>query len=429
MRLSAVIGASYGDEGKGHTVDHLAGAGERTLVVRFNGGAQAGHTVVNGGRRHVFHHLGAGTFRGASTFLSPYFLLNPILFRKEHALFPRADVSVDPACPVTTPFDMMLNQAVEARRGAARHGSCGLGINETVTRTLSSDGGGDFRLLLADAEHERPLRDRLRAIRDGWVPQRAAALGVEPADLPWLGDERIVDRFVEDTAYLRAHARRRDWTEARHGDLRAFEHVVFEGAQGLRLDEESPEFPHVTRSRTGLTNVLRLLDAARLDDPLEVHYVTRPYLTRHGAGQLAGELDGPPFPGIVDETNIPNAHQGSLRFALLDPAALTSFIAADLRQVAGRPVSPRLVVTCLDQVPDVFPVVGGDVTGERLAHLVEEGAGLDGHLLFHGEERAPASSSRPTGWARRGGVTRPVMAAPVPPGGGCTVRDPAPEAR
>jgi adenylosuccinate synthase len=411
MRLSAVIGASYGDEGKGHTVDHLAVTGGDTLVVRFNGGAQAGHTVVNGGRRHVFHHLGAGTLRGAPTFLSPHFILNPILFREEHALFPRAQVYVDPACPVTTPFDMMLNQAAEARRGTGRHGSCGLGINETVTRTLAAGGAGDFRLLLGDAGREQVLREKLVAIRDDWVPRRAEALGLDLAALPWLGVDRILDRFVEDVSYLRAHVHRRDWAEAMQGELRRFEHVVFEGAQGLRLDEESPEFPHVTRSRTGLTNVLRLVDAACLAGPLEVYYATRPYLTRHGAGSLAGEVGRPPFPGIVDETNLPNAHQGSLRFALLDPAALTSFIAADLRQAAGRPAIPRLVVTCLDQVPDVFPLADGTaVTGERLARRVAEGARLEGHLLFHGEERAPVSSGAVSRWSRR---SPPAAASPA----------------
>lgn len=417
MRLSAVIGASYGDEGKGHTVDHLAGTGGSTLVVRFNGGAQAGHTVVNGGRRHVFHHLGAGTFRGAPTFLSAYFVLNPILFRQEHARFPGAEVYADPACPVTTPYDMMLNQAAEARRGAGRHGSCGLGINETVTRTLAPEGAGAFRVLLGEVGDLRALREKLRAIREAWAPRRAAALGLTLEDLPWRFDDGILDRFVEDVSYLRAHVRQRAWAEAMRRELRGIEQVVFEGAQGLRLDEESPEFPHVTRSRTGLTNVLALVDSAGLEGPVDVHYATRPYLTRHGAGPLAGELAGPPFPAIVDQTNIPNPHQGSLRFALLDPAALTSFIAADLGRAAGRAVTARLVVTCLDQVPDAFPVADGTtLTAEGLARRVGEAAGLDGHVLFHGEDRAPVAG----GAARRrsrGSATRARGAQAPAPGG------------
>jgi len=77
---NVVIGANYGDEGKGAAVDRLATeAGAQCLVVRFNGGAQAGHTVETpDGRRHVFSHFGAGSFAGARTFLSRFFVSNPI---------------------------------------------------------------------------------------------------------------------------------------------------------------------------------------------------------------------------------------------------------------------------------------------------------------------------------------------------------------
>src|SRR4051812_30640034 len=84
MRVSAVIGANYGDEGKGLVTDYLAEEGEGAVVVRFNGGAQAGHTVVTPeGKRHVFHHFGSGTFRKARTHLSRFFISNPALFRPE----------------------------------------------------------------------------------------------------------------------------------------------------------------------------------------------------------------------------------------------------------------------------------------------------------------------------------------------------------
>src|SRR5687767_2778700 len=160
MRLSAVIGASYGDEGKGRTVDFLADA--LTLVVRFNGGAQAGHTVVlPDGRRHVFHHFGSGTFKGAETFLSQHFIMNPIMYCRELKELPAVRVTADPRCRITTPWDMMLNQAVEAKRGNDRHGSCGLGINETVTRELQG-----FFLSLSDLGDTSTLREKLELIRN-----------------------------------------------------------------------------------------------------------------------------------------------------------------------------------------------------------------------------------------------------------------------
>lgn len=137
--ISVVIGANYGDEGKGLVTDFLSNS--ETLVVRFNGGAQAGHTVVTPeGQRHVFHHIGSGALRGAATLLSRFFIVNPFIFLKEvKELGFEPTVSIDPRASVTTPYDMLLNQAVERKRGEERHGSCGLGINETVTRSASLD--------------------------------------------------------------------------------------------------------------------------------------------------------------------------------------------------------------------------------------------------------------------------------------------------
>jgi adenylosuccinate synthase len=141
--LHAVIGGQLGDEGKGLITDFLSN--HLTLVVRFNGGAQAGHTVVlPDGRRHEFHHFGAGCFKAACTLLSRHFIVNPLLYAKEYHSPElkgiRKTVYVDPRCRVTTPLDMMLNTLVEERRGAQRHGSCGVGINETVTRCWSDYG-------------------------------------------------------------------------------------------------------------------------------------------------------------------------------------------------------------------------------------------------------------------------------------------------
>src|SRR5690348_14536867 len=126
MRATVVIGANFGDEGKGLMTDYLcAAAGDSSrgeisgaMVVRFNGGAQAGHTVFAGGRRHVFHHFGSGAFAGAATFLSRYFVVNPFLWAKERdelGFCPR--VFVDRAAMLTTPYDMLVNQEAERIRG------------------------------------------------------------------------------------------------------------------------------------------------------------------------------------------------------------------------------------------------------------------------------------------------------------------------
>lgn len=350
MTVSAVIGANFGDEGKGLVTDYLSTP--ETLVVRFNGGSQAGHTVVDpDGRRHVFHHFGSGSFRGAETFLSRFFIVNPIMFGIEHrelltkGLKPK--IRMDPDCPLTTPFDMMLNQAAETARGGNRHGSCGLGINETIVRNEHSEYKMTVASLFAPTDS---IMARLKRIRDEWVPRRAAELGVK--DLPLeLNSERLLLSYKDDYGYM-LHANHlatsKDTISSFGGN------VVFEGAQGLGLDEKSVNFPYVTRSRTGLTNVIALLSEAGRSDPVDVYYVTRPYVTRHGAGPLKHEVPNAYFDSVVDLTNVHNVHQGTIRYGWFDVDAFKKNVLADYSQASGR-ARLNLAITCLDQFDALYP--------------------------------------------------------------------------
>jgi adenylosuccinate synthase len=138
----AVIGANFGDEGKGLATDYFARRhtllGRPPLVARCNGGAQAGHTVQDGDRRHVFGQVSAGTFAGSDTYLGSNFIINPIVLINElQALSPlKANplVYANRDCRITTIFDMAINSLIELKRGKHAHGSCGMGINETVAR-------------------------------------------------------------------------------------------------------------------------------------------------------------------------------------------------------------------------------------------------------------------------------------------------------
>lgn len=381
---TVIIGAGFGDEGKGLMTDyHAAPAGRDALVVRFNGGAQAGHTVVDpGGHRHVFSHFGAASFAGAATYLSRFFVLNPLLYFKEaeqlarHGVSPR--VLADSACPVTTPYDMLINQLVEQARGTGRHGSVGVGFGETIERNLDPR----YAITLADlSDHDRLLA-RLRAIRNEWVMPRLTALGVTslPDDRKrLLQSESLLENFLADTQdFLSA-------IEPCGLDVLAVaRHVVFEGAQGLLLDQDRGTFPHVTRSNTGLKNVLTLADEAGIES-LDVVYVSRAYKTRHGAGPLshAFKTDGRnmslttghthtdhapasiSWPCIEDRTNVDNDYQGGLRFGLLDIDGLARDIHEDLCDARARPhiaVSHRLAMTCLDQLPaSTHFILGGGI--------------------------------------------------------------------
>jgi adenylosuccinate synthase len=199
----AVIGAAYGDEGKGLMTDSLVAATNAPVVVRTNGGAQAGHTVTTpDGRRHVFSHIGSGAFAGAATHFSRFFVTHPMFFlaERERVLLIGGNVTVsaDPRALVTTPFDILVNQIVEDSRGAARHGSCGMGFGETIERNLR----GDVALSVADLAGSRlGMVSKLERIRRTWVPARLANLGI--AEVPdkfqdILKDDAILRRFLDD---------------------------------------------------------------------------------------------------------------------------------------------------------------------------------------------------------------------------------------
>jgi adenylosuccinate synthase len=352
VKAYAVIGAQYGDEGKGLMVDHLSGGlgGSNTVVVRSNGGSQAAHTVVTPeGQRHVFSHFGSGSFAGASTHLSRYMIVNPIKFREERTRLLMAGcrpprVSVDPGAMVTLPFDALINQIVETQRGNARHGSCGQGIGETVERNEHERG---FPLTVGQLRNTT-LAD-LRNIRDQWVPYRLEKLGNIVIPSPYdelLRDNAILEHFINDCgAFLFLANLFRDEDITRLGT------PLFEAAQGLALDAEMGAFPYVTRSNTGLKNIAELCALAGIDD-LRATYVTRVYTTRHGAGPLDRERDISADIEVIDPTNIPNDWQGSLRFAPLDASFLIKNIERDLENARNIPTSVDLLVTCLDQIRD-----------------------------------------------------------------------------
>lgn len=387
MRLSAVIGACYGDEGKGHAVDWLSDAG--SLVVRFNGGAQAGHTVTDpDGRRHVFHHFGSGTLRGAATFLSKFYINNPVLFGMEWEeleklkLQPR--VYVDPRGMLTTPFDMIINQIMESSRGERRHGSCGVGINETVTRC-------EQNAWRTTAEHltmrRWQLKEILKEIRDNYLPRRLRDLGYRDELPGYVWKEGLIDNFLDDCEFMNASV-----AFSETGIIRTAPHVVFEGAQGLGLDEFGPDFPHVTRSRTGLPNVTALVKEAQLDNErVDAYYLMRPYMTRHGRGPLPHELKEKPFRAIEDRTNVPNGFQEALRFGWVDVDQLGGRILLDSVQAAGLHVRPMLLMSCVDQISDRLTVFRGGkehaVCPQELAEEVAHWAGLEGFAWFEGETR------------------------------------------
>lgn len=346
--VHAVVGAGYGDEGKGVATDVLAARyGSDAVVVRANSGAQAGHTVTTpDGRRHVFHHVGSGSFAGAATFLGPRFVSNPMLLGRELEDLALKDVRprilADARGLASTPYDVMLNQFVETDRAGGRHGSCGIGFGETIERNLRPE----FALALDGLRDPAALRAGLDRIRRLWLPERAARLGIalDAERESLVRSDEILERYVADAQGFLASV---DLV----GDATALPDapLIFENAQGLLLDQVRGAFPFVTRSNTGLRNILETMREIGAGE-VDVVYATRAYVTRHGAGPLAWEEPEQPWRGIVDRTNVPNPWQGTIRYGLLDVDILAGAIHVDLADAGDVTVRSRLAVGCLDQI-------------------------------------------------------------------------------
>lgn len=348
MKVQVVIGANLGDEGKGHITNFYARQYPKSKGVRFCGGAQAGHTVQANGVRTVFHHFGSGSVAGAPTYLGMDFILNPIMFNQEYEELRDSGnltpIAFNPLCLVTTPFDMIINQLLESSRGDKRHGSCGVGINETVVRDKY------LPLRGADLTTTNPsqLREKVLRIQNDYFPIRVAELRINPRDVDELlpkGLDSITELFLLECAVM--VNRCEYYTEKLLGE--GMDAIIFEGAQGLLLDQNHRFFPYVTRANTGLTNVLPMVDRMGITE-IDVTYVTRAYMTRHGAG---------PFPteqhygvSYEDKTNVHNDWQGPLRFGHLDVDLLMESISNDVALAVpyGIKINKTLCVTCIDQV-------------------------------------------------------------------------------
>jgi adenylosuccinate synthase len=358
MNHVIVVDLGYGDAGKGGVVDWLCGdsgvggSGRRGVVdwlcsdrpvhavVRFNGGAQAAHNVVTGdGRHHTFAQFGSGSFTpGVRTHLSRFVLVDPLALAGEAAHLASAGVgdaldrlTVDREALLTTPYHRAANRARELARGRDRHGSCGMGIGETMRYAIDQP---DDAPRAADCAAPRTLARKLARLRDRLTGE------VGPLDAPGAGD--VCDAYlafagrvaVVDGAYL-------------HRLLRTGP-VVFEGAQGVLLDEWRGFHPYTTWSTTTFANAETLLAEAG-ESALRLG-VVRCYLTRHGPGPFVTE---DPTLELPEPHNRDGAWQGAfrvghqdavaLRYAVevtggLDAVALTHLDTAQLDTGAGHPL-------------------------------------------------------------------------------------------
>ena len=374
QNIKVIIGASYGDEGKGLATDFFgaqAQRGQSTINVLTNGGPQRGHTVeLADGRRHVFKHFGAASFRGADTYYARQFMVNPMEFVREYEelqeICGETAAFANPLCRFSTPWDMLVNQMLKEKQGI--HNSCGFGIWETVLRYRRGYGItlGAFAAMSRD--------DRiawLRRLRDGYFAGRLRELGLAhlngshglfcPGGASGLENlffsDGILFHFDEDCETMLSLCPMR-----KEEHLRCYQTVLFENAQGLLLDGNAAEEQEFTTpSTTGVGKVLQTVESVFQGADVEVCYVTRSYLTRHGdgsmkactEGEIAADQLGAALPGLVtDMTNVQNRFQGNLRYGMMDVDLLAGRIGADYARclgAAGNHYHPSIMITHLNE--------------------------------------------------------------------------------
>lgn len=354
QKAIVVIGSAYGDEGKGLMTDYFASHFEHSLVVRFNGGAQAGHTVTTLEQRHVFGHVCSNALLGKNhqSYLSEYFVLNPLLLRKELIALSEKKIYpviyANPNCLVSTPFDMIINQLLEKKRAKDKHGSCGVGFGETIERSENK-----AFILHAKDFNTKQGWSILEKIQQDYFPQRIQSLGLneELKDYPFILTTEFLHQFYEDAKNILKEIKLCSLDTA-YGNNHD-KGLIFEGAQGLLLDQELGFFPYVTRSYTGLKNVMAILP--KTVKHLDVIYASRCYTTRHGAGPLVDELSQKPYNNIIDNTNIPNEYQDALRYSYLNLDILKETINRDLKRIdtKGLIMNINYAITCLDQAEEI----------------------------------------------------------------------------
>lgn len=363
MRTIAVIGKNFGDEGKGYTCSRLASSLKNALIIKHNGGGQAGHTVEDpeGKWRFIHHQIGAGAEYHVPTLFADSFMPDLFQLGKEVKDFTelfgfQPILYSEKNARVTTIDDVLLNMGAELARGENRHGSCGMGIEECVQRNAAGYG---ITLEEIATMTKQDLLHRLKHIRKEYTKRRAKILGIQaPASskakkqsnlmnlstasnpsnssnisnpyYEMLNSDTVLENFVEDVKenvkLLTLVDADRKWLE----ESQHFQHLIFETGQGLLLDQDYEDYaPHLTSSKTGIHNSAVFLEKRGLSLE-EAIYVTRPYVTRHGNGPLPCEVDPSELPGVGEDlTNQPNEWQGTLRYAKHE--SLEAFFAPVLR--------------------------------------------------------------------------------------------------
>ncbi|MGY6588531.1 MAG: adenylosuccinate synthase [Wenzhouxiangella sp.] len=282
-RSVVILGTQWGDEGKGKIVDLLAR--DVDAVVRYQGGHNAGHTLVINGEKTVLHVIPSGVLTerarclvGNGVVVAPEALMKEVEGLEARGIEVRSRLGLSPACPAILPFHEAMDRAREAARGSRAIGTTGRGIGPAYEDKIVRHG-----LRLADLADPQRLKDKLESVVDyynfllvNYYQAEAVVLQAVADEAARLG-EILKPMFTDVTGDLH--------------DLRAAGgKILFEGAQGSLLDIDHGTYPFVTSSNTTVGGVLTGAGVG----PRDIDYVlgiTKAYTTRVGGGPFPTELD------------------------------------------------------------------------------------------------------------------------------------------
>lgn len=363
MEFHAVIGGSYGDEGKGTVTAKLAAtANGSVLNVLTNGGAQRGHTVkFSDGKSFTNKHFGSATYLHAANYFAPSFILDPMQFRAEYETYGDFNFYAffrNRACRWVTPFDIMANQAEAKLRNL--HNTCGMGIWKTIQRFSQSSTCNklfdDFIALDFDQQFKY-----LELVAAQYSSSND--FDIWPDEYKVFFEDRIIRsnliaHFIDDCVFMARHTDSVDDLTKEKGLfgkkllIEDFDRIIFENGQGLAIGDDGTDNKFATPSKTGYDALPKeFLDYIKANNKtINLHYVSRTYETRHGDDTGFGNMERNAISSYIkeDTNNHYNMWQGEFKYKALDVGQLNARIAKDLSGVLNAYVS--LDLTHCDEV-------------------------------------------------------------------------------
>ena len=281
-KIVVVLGTQWGDEGKGKVVDLLTERAD--AVVRFQGGHNAGHTLVIDGQKTILHLIPSGILRehvtcliGNGVVLSPSALLEELGRLEERGVSVRERLRISEACPLILPYHVALDHAREQARGKKAIGTTGRGIGPAYEDKVARRG-----LRLGDLFHRERFSAKLEEVLDYHNFALKHYFKAESLDYQQVLEETL--SMADDLRNLTA-----DVTGLAHAAYERGDRIMFEGAQGMLLDVDHGTYPYVTSSNTTAGGVATGSGIG----PLSLDYIlgiTKAYTTRVGGGPFPTEL-------------------------------------------------------------------------------------------------------------------------------------------